>query len=225
MTDLITARNMTANLKHLVSIATNEEFIAGKSWYREAHDIAAMLAQNSTLSISQTAAIIAVLSPRMSWVRNVELAKYFVETGKTMTPDGKNIHTKQQIAKLKAIVKAGSIVAIERQSAIEKIICKDYGKTGKNGQLLKAGLPNKTLNFFWNIVNANSNHVTVDAHAAGAALMSFDSYDNRGVMAVRLYQEIASAYIMVAHDMSILPSQLQAIVWLVYRRVLGDNRD
>lgn len=217
-------QEMTANLISYYRKATTEEIIAGKHWYNDAYELAVELAQNSSFTVSQTAAIIAILSPRMSWDRNVELARYFVKTGSTVTANGKQIHTKQQISKLLAVASL-NVFPVAQESAIERIICKHYGKTGKNGQLLKSGLPSKTLNFYFNIRAGNSEHVTVDAHAAGAALDSFAGYDERGILAVRHYEEIASAYVSAAAITGMLPSQLQAVVWLVYRRLLGDSRE
>ncbi|MCA9367456.1 hypothetical protein KC887_04325 [Candidatus Kaiserbacteria bacterium] len=212
---MFTQATLTDNIRNFFSKATDAEFVAGKNWYGEAHAIAANMAQNSRFTLAQSAAIIAILSPRMSWSRNVELAHYFVATESVTMPNGKQIHTKQQIAKLQAVASG---------SDIETAICRNYGKMGRGGVVIKAGLPSKTLNFYWNILAGNSMHVTVDAHAAGAALNSFAGYDERGILAVRHYELIASAYKAVAMETGLQASQVQAVVWLVYRRILDSVR-
>lgn len=69
----------------------------------------------------------------------------------------------------------------------------------------------KTTAFAYNILGDYS-HVTVDVHAAHAALGYIPS--NLGK---RLYQTIADAYRAAALEVNIPPAQYQACVWIVQR--------
>jgi hypothetical protein len=60
--------------------ATPSDIEAGATWYDEAHDIAADLAGRHGLSLEQSASVIAALSPRTTWARNIAGAVLFIES-------------------------------------------------------------------------------------------------------------------------------------------------
>ena len=67
----------------------------------------------------------------------------------------------------------------------------------------------KVTNFFRNIIGISS-CITVDAWAARAAGLVTSLTDN-------VYADIEAAYIKVARELGIVPSTLQAIVWIAIR--------
>lgn len=77
----------------------------------------------------------------------------------------------------------------------------------------------KIWSFADNIGNPESTRVTVDRHAVKAAL------NDRSADPIRIttarYKQIEEAYRQVARKHHLLPYQLQAIVWVTYKRVVG----
>lgn len=59
------------NIMTVWSLASTEEYIAGRDWYRTAHLTATMLADGD---VRKGAGVLAALSPQTSWWLNVELA-------------------------------------------------------------------------------------------------------------------------------------------------------
>ena len=71
--------------------------------------------------------------------------------------------------------------------------------------------------FYSNILNPSANDVvTIDRHAFAIA-------GGVGSITEKKYKETAEAYIKAAEILGILPSQLQAITWVCYRRVNGKS--
>jgi hypothetical protein len=62
---------LAANIRYARSQANADQINRGQVWYRVAHDLATMVGDGDT---RKGAGIIAALSPRMQWERNVKLA-------------------------------------------------------------------------------------------------------------------------------------------------------
>jgi hypothetical protein len=71
------------NIRQVLAAATPEQVAAGKRWYQTAHTFAVGLAKRYNLTLEQTAGIIAALSPRMPWERNMACADELCRTGTT----------------------------------------------------------------------------------------------------------------------------------------------
>lgn len=67
---------MVANIMSVYSEATHEETVQGIYWYRAANTFASGLSAKYGVSLEQAAAIIAVLSPRVSWEKNLTYADH-----------------------------------------------------------------------------------------------------------------------------------------------------
>jgi hypothetical protein len=66
------------NIISVWSVATDDQILQGRSWYRTAHETAAMLADGD---VRTGAGLLAALSPQTSWWLNVELACEAFESG------------------------------------------------------------------------------------------------------------------------------------------------
>ena len=76
----------------------------------------------------------------------------------------------------------------------------------------------KTYAFFCNIIGENSlETVTIDRHAYDIARFEVSTDNNRRI-GVKVYREMAQAYLDVANTLGITGAQLQAITWVVWRR-------
>lgn len=70
---------MVHNVMNVWHSADPDQMRSGRSWYRVAHDMAAMMADGD---VRTGAGVIAALSPQTSWWLNVELAADACETGR-----------------------------------------------------------------------------------------------------------------------------------------------
>lgn len=71
----------TRNITREYRSSTLTERTTGLDWYAEANRVAADIAETNGISLSSAAGIIAVISPRMEWSRNVSIAWQIVRTG------------------------------------------------------------------------------------------------------------------------------------------------
>jgi hypothetical protein len=83
----LSVETLARNIIRVVESATAEQLSAGLRWYPDAQAIAKDLQVHSgeTITIEQAAGIIAALSPRCQWVRNVQLAFEAVDDGPCRT--------------------------------------------------------------------------------------------------------------------------------------------
>jgi hypothetical protein len=90
-TATITAAAMTANILATWEQATAAIREQGAQWYGEAREAAATMAAQSGKSIDVAAAVIAHLSPRTTWARNVAGATSLLLTGEAPGCIGANV--------------------------------------------------------------------------------------------------------------------------------------
>lgn len=74
---------LASNIRATYARATAEEHRQGEFWYEAANAAARGLATAHNLPLETSAAILAVLSPQVSWTRNVVMAREVCETGTT----------------------------------------------------------------------------------------------------------------------------------------------
>lgn len=79
----ITTRTVTERIMRVFARATEDDILAGKGWYSEAQGVARELAEEAGMSVTAAAAVIAHLSPRCPWERNITMARELVRTGDT----------------------------------------------------------------------------------------------------------------------------------------------
>lgn len=87
----MTTRRTVANIMAIYAAATEEDIVAGKQWYAEAFNVASELAEVGHLSLETAAVVIAHLSPRTSWARNIEQARALIATGEAPGAIGGNL--------------------------------------------------------------------------------------------------------------------------------------
>ena len=75
----------------------------------------------------------------------------------------------------------------------------------------------KIVNFFMNIVNPKSNGVTIDRHAVSLAV-GRDLQGSSLQMSATQYQFFVNAYQIASKKVGLLPSQLQAVTWVEWRK-------
>jgi hypothetical protein len=188
------------NLYKLYQQATEDERNEGREWYTRAHEYALSLSERYNITLWQAAGVLAALSPGCNWERNKRDAEEVIAAYKRHDP----------------LPLVGS-----------------YGrKNVRKCELILRGRPvmsvlggDKVISFYHNILDPLSpQFVTIDRHAYDALQGSRTPEDKRFDIKHKRYRDAESAYTSVAASLDLLPSQLQAIVWLVWRRLYQPER-
>ena len=190
--------------RHIVRLwhqATDAELANGRLWYPDAYAVAASLAANRCLPVSCVAGIIAALSPRVSWLDNLDATRLLLDG---MAP--------VQIAFGRNIAKAQAILAAPREDPLDTL----------RGP--------KTRAFYQCIMLAGTaaprsyriaQPVVVDGHAANVAWGRLRASNTVGNLDRRgRYDRIAECYRRAAAQLCELTADVQAVTWLVQRRKL-----
>lgn len=188
--------NYENNLMSLYDQATDKEKMQGLTWYTKANRL---VHNNSCKNVTpeDIAQIIAVLSPAVSWERNVQDALNLC-----------NNYRKSQRAANQTVV---STYGINKKKALDIL-------RGKFTLSENTGL--KTFNFYQNILNPECDkYVTIDRHAFKA--MINDDQGGRVTLNKGNYNLGIEVYSKIANNLGLIPCQLQAIIWLTYKRIVG----
>lgn len=190
---------MTKNLLSLFANSTCDEINLGKDWYESARAECSKLAATYEISLVKTVGVTAALSPACSWSRNLKDADTLLYAF-DMNARGRDLPMVGTYGRPN-IDKAERILLGENPAEVL------YSKRYK-----------KVWNFYHNILEPNSaEYVTIDRHAICAY---HDIRDDRDGVFARdsTYDKIAAGYKYAAKKVGLIPNQLQAVVWLVWKR-------
>lgn len=195
--DMVTDGELRENILRTYLLSTATERAEGRSWYHAAHTFATGLGRKYEVTRDQAIGVIAALSPGLRWERNMLLAEQLIRTGDAAHPYGNGTGN-------------GPLVQARRVLAGEPFldVCgpKAY----------------KTRAFYDCIQQPYSGDgpVVVDRHALSLAVgVKLGESETKALGRVGAYQRIAAAYRAVAETQALLPSQLQAITWVTWRRL------
>lgn len=196
---LLKENKVVSNIISYYNLATSEEIKEGLTWYTQANIYCKELSNRFGISISQAAGIIAAFSPQSNWSDNKRFALSFLMFPKSI------VKNKQQTLKAKSILLLTS----------EKDI---YNTLSVNNKAWK------TKAFFLNISNPDVvTNVTIDRHAIAICFQKINKTeslsDNYGKLTLNQYNFFEKCYVKAALKIDILPQDLQAITWLIYRRL------
>ena len=184
-------------------LATAAEKADGAAWYPVAHSIAFELAENYGVTECQAIGVLAALSPRNRWSRNIDDAEALVA----------------------AYVAAGS-----EQAALTKV-CTFSSNKAKAIRILQADDPTadqvrailsgpKLKEFFTCILGQHA-EVCVDGHAFCVWNGGRTSLADVPAIGVKLRRQIKADYVAAADQLETTPAALQAITWVAWRRIHG----
>lgn len=176
------------NIKLIYKNTTIGEKINGENWYFEARQFAAKVSNDHKVDFLKVCGVISALSPSVQWDVNKFQAENLILH---------MIYGQRSICSTYAnnVLKAEQIFRSDgTKKAIEKIL---LGKVGF-----------KTLAFFRNISDENSNDVTIDRHILTA--IGFD----KPSLTRKRYYEIEGKFKRTAKGLGITPYMLQAIIWI-----------
>lgn len=194
---------MTANIHAVWMGATVAEVDEGRAWYGQAYAIALDLARDGAPwvdDITRAAYVIAALSPRQAWARNVALARqaYAIVRGSETCQDARD-----------AILAGLPTLGLQRRQVAALLA------DGADPDTVVKGT--KTNAFARTIADpADPDLVVIDRHAMAIAYGRAMGADLS--LTDKRYRAIADAYREVAETVGELPSTVQAVTWVAWRR-------
>lgn len=186
-------RNAIKNILTIYNQATPEELQGGLGWYQEAKDFAQDCSQKFGFPLEVVAAIISALSPATDWEINKADTLRVLENNTThrYATYGQNVRKAFEIRN-------------------NPDLWSELGTCFPS---------DKTFNFFHNICQPEANvHVTIDRHALSVALGQ--TREDKTVTRVE-YRELSRHYKTAAKRLNVLPQQVQAVTWVVWRNRKG----
>ena len=189
----LTIRQQVNRINKYLEQATAREYAQGLDWYNEARLLCVELASKYNVTLQQVAEVISILSPQKKWETNkAEVIALFNQVFNKQKPSFKYFATKQQLKECIAIIK---------------------------GEFALPSNRTKTYSFADNIADKDSKEVTIDRHALRVA------YDDKSAkidkVSPKQYREAREAYRIVADKVGLKAYQVQAITWVVYKRIVN----
>lgn len=195
-------RTNVDNIKAVYQLATLTEQQDGITWYPAAKAIAVKLAERYSIPASQAVGVIAALSPRNRWERNVQDADSLI-----------------------AAFQAGGA----EQARLTKV-CTFGANKAKAIRILESGaetlptvleiLSGPKLREFASCI-AGQPDVCIDGHAFCIWAANRTGLKDVPAIGVKLRREIKADYATAADELGITPSACQAITWCAWRRIHG----
>ena len=187
---------MIYNITSVYRDADETQHAEGLLWYSDAQKAAHNIAVKYDIAVYIAAAVIAALSPNNKWSRNIVNADALI--GAFIRGDGLLSVKVSTYNKMKQ--KAWDILAARPDY--------DGAKAMLKGQ--------KITSFFMDIMGEFN--VTIDGHARNIAYGErVGLTDDRTNIGVREYRALQAAYEEAARRVGLMPYQLQAITWRVWR--------
>lgn len=169
----------------------------GFAWYKEAHAFACELSDMTGQPLEVVTAVIAVLSPAVSWETNKKDAIAMLTSA---NPESVTVSTYGQ----------------NKTKAVNLILHGDLSQLGGR----------KVTSFYHNILNPDcTENITIDRHAArachGLKGLKMSSDDIPPIASDKRYNAYKVLYQRLAKNLGLVPCQLQAIIWVNFRTELG----
>lgn len=180
-----TQRQMRSRFLTVFDAAQPEERADGEVWYPMGTATVRQWATTGTLE--SCAAVMAALSPQLSWDKNVEAYKQVMADGTSIA----------------------GVLARSYRNAVNVL------DTGDPDRVATGPAP-KTRAFAWNLAG-DLEAVTIDRHMFDCAADSRGAGDSAWAKRRATYEEVASAVRWVAEKRGTQPATAQAIIWIVWR--------
>ena len=190
------------NIKAIYELASAAEIADGMAWYGVAKSIAIVLADQYGIPAAQAVGVLAALSPRNKWTRNVADAEALISA---------YVAAGSEQARLTKVCTFGA----NKERAIRVL---EYGLTAFTNALDILSGPK--LREFASCI-AGLDEVCVDGHAWCIWQGSRVTLAEVPSIGVRLRREIKADYAQAAADLGLKASELQAITWVTWRRIHG----
>lgn len=188
-------------LRSIIELATADEWAAGVQWYREARSWAQELAAEYSLDLAQVLGVTALFSNGSWWARNKESTRTFIDAWSRAEPVG--------VGQLSLWA-----TGWQRDKALRVLDDRDLGCiTGP-----------KVRPFYDNLTGAPDD-VTIDRHAYNAWLGERRIVGNDGpTVPGGAFEPAQEDYRALAEELSLEPREAQAVVWVVWKRLIGQTQ-
>lgn len=196
------SRTNVDNIKAVFQLATLTEQQDGVSWYPAARAIATNLAKRYSIHPAEAAGVIAALSPRNRWERNVQDADALI---------------------------AAYVAGGPEQAMLTKV-CTFGANKAKAIRILEAGvltdadvlaiLSGPKLREFYSCIRGLSD-ICIDGHAFCIWAANRTGLKDVPAIGVKLRREIKADYATAADELGYTAAALQAITWCAWRRIHG----
>jgi hypothetical protein len=206
------ARAVTRNISGMLQLASQADILSGLDWYKRAHKLGVRLIHAyDGLTLGQAVGVIAALSPNNKWTRNCVDAEAMIKAW----------HYGADPLSVKVCTfnpnkaKAAAILALTADDLETDTIAEIL-----NGRKVVA---------FYRSIMGDPDAVCVDGHAYAVWIGERIPTTQTPSIGVKLYADIARAYQLVAKrsyelcGTTLTPTQVQAVTWVTYRRLLGYN--
>lgn len=197
---ILTAKNILS----IYNLATVSDIEQGQRWYARALSFAGNLAMQYDVHVHTIVGVIAALSPRNRWERNMQDAESMV---KVYAGGG----TFDDLMQLKVCTfKTGKAKAakILTENMIDR-------------QDLLATLNGPKLQEFFNCILGDSGDVCIDGHAYSIWMGERITLANVPSIGKKLRQTIKTDYQSAAQILDVEPHIVQAVTWVAWRRIHG----
>lgn len=208
------ARAVTRHISGMLQLASQADILSGLDWYKRAHKLGVRLIHAyDGLTLGQAVGVIAALSPNNQWTRNCIDAEAMIKAWHAgADPLGVKVCT---FNKNKA--KAAAILALSD------------AETQGDADVIAEILNGRKVVAFYRSIMGDPDAVCVDGHAYAVWIGERIPTTQTPSIGVKLYADIARAYQLVAKrsyelcGTTLTPTQVQAVTWVTYRRLLGYN--
>jgi len=194
--------NNQENILAIYQLATAAERVDGDCWYPIARNIAETLADSYGVSLAQAIGVIAALSPRNKWSRNVVDSENLLSAYRAGGAD-------------QAMLTKTCTFGANKAKAVKIIQAVDADLDA-----VLAILNGPKLREFASCI-ADLDDVCIDGHAYCIWTGGRTSLKDVPAIGVKLRRQIKADYRAAAATVGLVPSTLQAVTWCTWRRIHG----
>jgi hypothetical protein len=205
-----TTKATRANTRHIagmLQLASQADLAAGIEWYARAERLGHRLADEYGCTFEQAVGVIAALSPNNRWARNCADAEAVIQAW--------------------AVGADPSAVTVCTYGAMRAKACRILAMADPSQAAIATILNGRKITAFFLSITGRPDAVCVDGHAYAIWVGQRITTTNTPSLGVKLYADIARAYVLVAKRSQALcgevltPAQVQAVTWVTYRRLVG----
>lgn len=226
----VTARPTTNNVLKAFWQASPEEFETGRAWYFNARKLAEELAQSQMtgyyedleynekwdVEVSKAVAVVAVLSPRLSWDKNSEYARLAYKCYSSLNWLGGADAGEDYFATLIPTLNANARKAF-------RIL------DGEKPEDVVSG-PKVTAFYYAILDGSDPRGIVIDRHAFDVAVGRVMDDRTRGIVLGRAgaYESFVRAYERATVELKpfypdVTPAEVQAVCWVAWRRTKKES--
>lgn len=191
-----------ANIRAIYQLATLTEQESGRDWYPAAHRVAVKLADRYSVSLDQAIGVIAALSPRNRWERNVIDADRLISAYVFDGPEAAEA------------VKVCTFTSNKTKAL--RILAAESADFDRVLEILSG----PKLREFASCIAGRAD-VCIDGHAFCIWQGERSTLADVPSIGVKLRRQIKADYQAAADELGLTAAALQAITWVAWRRIHG----